>query len=118
MTTATQFEVKGHSSAKTVTTYSASANIGFYEDFRANILGTEYVIEYVDYRATWTGDFRADRVVVEIGFYTVVADGKKGKKFNTRQFSAADTAKYTTLPADLLDALKAQFGAEMVKAVA
>jgi hypothetical protein len=118
MKTATQFEVKGHSSAKTVTTYSASSSVSFFEDFRAEIFGTEYVIEFVSYRAKWTGDIRKNDVIVEIGFYTVVADGKKGKKYNTRQFTVADVAVYTTLPADLLDALNAQLGAEIVKAVA
>ena len=118
MTTATQYDIKSSGSAKTVTTYKASASISFYDDMKATILGTEYVIEYVSFRATWTGDIRKDSVIVEIGFYTVLANGKKGQKYNTRQFTVSDTAKYTTLPAEMLSALETQLGAEIVKAVA
>ncbi len=116
--TATQYEVNGHSSAKTVTTYKAEASVSFYDDTKATILGIERVVEYVSFSATWTGDIHEDDVIVEIGFYTVVAGGKKGRRFDTRQFTVDNTKKYTTFPVGLLDALNAQLGAEIVKAVA
>lgn len=118
MTTATQFKVKGYSSASTVTTYKAAASISFNDDFRAQIFNTEYVIECVEYTAKWTGSFRKSDVVIRISFCTILADGKKGKKFNFREFELSNIALYTNLPADMLSALETQLGAEVVKAAA
>jgi hypothetical protein len=115
-----QFNVTSRTGTKTVTTLSASAALDL-GDYTFTLFQSPKILDYVRVLHDWTSDKSAPtasdyNTYFTVYFYSVLANGKKGSKWDKRDMSLQDLHTYTSLPAAAIDALAAQFNDAAAKA--